>query len=268
MFECTHDLYCKHRAQGGVKAVKFVSSENLKYIAKYVHMCLSPGIGLSLDPLTEGWGSQWMCVCTLPLLTDRSRWQSRWGLRPCDPQARLRTNMTQAADRRGGGLSGGGSWCVCQCLWNMPLCLPINLVLVPLHLYPEFSAPVEDNMVLLWYSTLSFVKNLESKHTDVCLVLKVIHVQISIIWTLMIRSKIKDTIRKESIIIINSCKNDSIWSILIYCSSHLSHPLTDTHTQNLHIFLNTVIFSSVLLIHVNQHTVTRYNLEHMCQTLP
>lgn len=44
------------------------------------------------------------CVsCTPPLLTDGSHWQSRWRLRPRDPQPRL---MTQAADRSGRGLSG------------------------------------------------------------------------------------------------------------------------------------------------------------------
>lgn len=110
-------------------------------------VCERPHIGLSPNPLSDGWAPQWMCVCTLPLLTDRSHWQSRWRLRPCDPQPRLRTNMTQAAYWRGGGCLERRpcSWCVCQCLWDMPLCLPINLKLIPLYLYPESPVTAEDN---------------------------------------------------------------------------------------------------------------------------
>lgn len=148
-------------------------------------MCVRPHVGLSPDPLSDGWAPQWMCVCTLPLLTDRSHWQSRWRLRPCDPQPRLRTNMTQAAYRRGGGRleRQPSSWCVCQCLWNMALCLPINLKLVPLHLYPESPVTVKDYLVsspfssytvqLVWWGILL-------KHNGFCRVafLKIINVQI------------------------------------------------------------------------------------------
>lgn len=45
-----------------------------------------------------------------------------------------------------------GSWCVCQCLWNMPLCSPVNLRLVSLHWYP---VTVESNShVVSWFPLL------------------------------------------------------------------------------------------------------------------
>lgn len=140
-----------YSSKAGVKAVNFVSAENCKYITKYIQMCLrprvSPGPGPrppAPSPLSDGWASVNVC------LAHRRRWQTghtgRAGggrghaiLRP-DPWHRPLT-----------GAGGGrlerrpGSWCVCQCLWNMPLCLPINLELVPLHLYPESKVTVEDN---------------------------------------------------------------------------------------------------------------------------
>lgn len=154
-----------HVPKPRVKAVKCVNAENCKhkYITKYIHLCLRACISLSLTPwvYAEPRSLQRVRVCALPLLTDRSHWQSRWRLQPCDPRTRLRTDTTQAGDQRGPCLKRQpGSWCVCQCLWNMPLCSPVNLGLVPLHLHPESPVTVEGNGHVASFTLFSKTKPL------------------------------------------------------------------------------------------------------------
>lgn len=96
--------FANTRARSNHKAVKCVNAEGrkCKYIAKFT--CL-PVRELASVP---GWpppSIRWahiptVCACALPLLTDRSNWQSRWRLQPCDPQTGLRTDTTQATDQR------------------------------------------------------------------------------------------------------------------------------------------------------------------------
>lgn len=172
-----------------LKTVKFVSAENCKYTTKYIHMCVRPHVGLSPNPRSDGWAPQWMCVCTLPLLTDRSHWQSRWRLQPCDPQARLRTNMTQAAYRRGGGPSGAAAGqLVCMSMFmeyafmlahKSWTCSPPSISRVSSYRGEQsgfFS-------ILLWYCTVSLVQNLKThfvkthRFLQSC-ILQVINVQV------------------------------------------------------------------------------------------
>lgn len=97
--------FANARVRSNHKAVKCVNAEGrkCKYIAKFT--CL-PVRELASVP---GWpppSIRWahiptVCACALPLLTDRSNWQSRWRLQPCDPQTGLRTDTTQATDQRG-----------------------------------------------------------------------------------------------------------------------------------------------------------------------
>lgn len=151
LFACMCRWVCKlHLATARVRAVEYVSTEISKYITQYIHPCLRARLSLRLTPWLNAKlrSLQSVCVCALPLLllllTDRSHWQSRWRQQPCDPRPALRTDTTQASDRRGPCLMWQpGSWCVCQCLWNMPLCSPVNLGLVPLHPHPESPVTVE-----------------------------------------------------------------------------------------------------------------------------
>lgn len=164
--EFMHVLYCKHSTKAGVKAVKFVSAENCKYITKYIHMCLRPRIGPSPDPLSDG--------CTVNVcLAHRHCWQTGHTGRAggeCGHAILSPDSWHRPLTEEGGGCLEGrpGSWCVCQYLWNMPLCLPINLELVPLHLYPLSSFIAKNNMPPPPMRVATLVTNLkaQSRYTD------------------------------------------------------------------------------------------------------
>lgn len=73
-------------------------------ISLSLHVCLWESLHQSRGdpPPSIRWAHiPTVCACALPLLTDRSNWQSRWRLQPCDPQTGLRTDTTQATDQRG-----------------------------------------------------------------------------------------------------------------------------------------------------------------------
>lgn len=149
-----------------VEAAECVTAKNCqsKYTTKYTHMCLRACIGSKSDPLE--------CTPILDLNSERVSAHGRscqtghigragGGCSHAILRAGLGTDTTQAGDQRGPCLERQpGSWCVCQCLWNMPLCLPVNLGLVPLHLHPECPVTAEGNGHVASFSLFSKTKPL------------------------------------------------------------------------------------------------------------
>lgn len=123
LHEWKKDAMQTHVPKARVKAVKCVNAKNCKYIHLSVRELASawdwPWV------YTEHISPQWVCVCALPLLTDRSHWQSRWRLQPCDPRTGLRTDTAQASDQTGASLvRQPGSWCVCVNVYG--ICLYVH----------------------------------------------------------------------------------------------------------------------------------------------
>lgn len=124
---CTYMRVCKHarpKQESKLSSVSTPKNCKRKYITKYIHLCLRTCISVSVTPrvYTELESLQRVCVCHC--------WQTGHigraggGCSHAIPPTGLRTDTAQASDQRGPSLvRQPGSWCVCQCLWNMPLCL-------------------------------------------------------------------------------------------------------------------------------------------------